>query len=368
VKLVIMLKLAPASEQHAAFLETMERFNEAANWIAGVAFERKTASKCKLQELIYHDVRERFGLSAQMTVRCISKVAEAYKRDKKKQPIFKPRGALIYDERIMSFKGLNRVSLLTLKRREIVPIRVGDYQRAWLARKRGQADLLYRNGAFYLALSVDAPEPVPDVPVGTLGVDLGMVNLATDSDGKSHSGEAVEKSRARYERIRRKLQKAGTKSAKRHLKRISGGEKRFKRDTNHRISKVIVGKAKNTGRAFALEDLRHLKERTTVRRSQRSRHGRWAYGQLCSFIEYKARLAGVEVYFVDPRNTSRACSKCGYCERANRKNRAEFVCRSCGYAATADVNAAMNIAARAAASQPIVAVNVDNPTHSLAAS
>jgi putative transposase len=368
MKLVIVLKLAPTSEQHAAFLETMERFNEAANWIAGVAFERKTASKYKLQKLIYYDVRERFGLSAQMTVRCISKVAEAYKRDKKKQPTFKPRGALIYDERIMSFKGLDRVGLLTLKRREIVPIRIGDYQRAWMNRKRGQADLLYRNGAFYLALTVDAPEPVPDVPVGTLGVDLGMINLATDSDGKAHSGEAVEKSRARYERIRRKLQRAGPKSAKRHLKRISGGERRFKRDTNHRISKAIVGKVKDTSRAIALENLRHLRERTTVRRSQRSRHGKWAYGQLCSFIEYKARLAGVEVFFVDPRNTSHACSKCGYCERANRKNRDEFVCGSCGYAAPADVNAALNIAARAAASQPIVAVNVDNPTHSLAAS
>src|SRR3712207_2553190 len=109
MKLIIMPKLAPASEQHATFLETMERFNEAANWIAGVAFERKTASKYRLQKLIYPDVRERFGLSVQMTTRCTSKVAEAYKRDKKKQPIFKPRGALIYDERIMSLKDLDRV-------------------------------------------------------------------------------------------------------------------------------------------------------------------------------------------------------------------------------------------------------------------
>src|SRR3712207_3415618 len=97
-------------------------------------------------------------------------------------------------------------------------------------RTRGQADLLYRNGAFCLALTVDAPEPVPVVSVGTREVDLGMVNRATDSGRIAHSGEAVEKGRARYERIRRKLQKAGTKSAKRHLKRISGGERRFKRD------------------------------------------------------------------------------------------------------------------------------------------
>lgn len=368
MKLVIMLKLAPTEEQYRALLETVERFNEAANWIADIAFKHKTTSKYKLQKLIYHDVRARFGLSAQMTVRCISKVVEAYKRDKKRQPTFRPRGSLIYDERIMSFKSLDRVSLLTLKGRELIPTRIGDYQRARLDRKRGQVDLLHRNGTFYLALTVDAPEPVPDDPVGTLGVDLGMVNLATDSDGDGFCGEAAEKSRARYERIRRKLQKAGTKSAKKHLKKVAGKEKRFKRDANHVASKAIVNKAKATGRALALEDLRHLRERITVRRSQRSRHGKWAYNQLRSFIEYKATLAGVKIFFVDPRNTSRACSECGHCERANRKSQAEFVCKSCGHAAPADVNAAVNIAARAAVSQPTVAVNVDDSRHSLAAS
>ncbi len=368
MKLVVLLKLAPTQEQYCALLETVERFNEAANWIADIAFRHKTASKYKVQKLIYRDVRERFGLSAQMTVRCISKVAEAYKRDKKRRPTFRPRGALIYDERIMGFKGLDQVSLLTLKGRVLIPISIGDHQRARLDCKRGQADLLHRNGTFYLALTVDAPEPVPDDPMGTLGVDLGMVNLATDSDGRVYSGEAVERSRARYERIRRKLQKAGTKSAKKYLKKVAGKEKRFKRDANHVASKAIVNEAKATGRALVLEDLRHLRERTTVKRSQRSRHGKWAYDQLRTFIEYKATLAGVKLFFVDPRNTSRACSECGHCERANRKSQAEFVCRSCGHAAPADVNAAVNIAARAAVSQPIVAVKVYSSRHSLAAS
>jgi putative transposase len=136
-----------------------------------VAFEEKTASKYMLQNLIYHDVRERFGLSAQMTVRCIVKVAEAFKRDKSKKPAFRKRGAMVYDERLMSFKGLDRVSLLILGGRELISLRLGDYQRARMDRRRGQADLLYRNGTFYLALTVDAPEP--DDPTGTLGVDVG---------------------------------------------------------------------------------------------------------------------------------------------------------------------------------------------------
>jgi len=369
MKLVITLRLAPNEEQHRALLKTLARFNEAANWIAKVAFEHKTASKYKLQELIYHEVRKRFELSAQMTVRCISKVAEAYKRNMSIKPTFKPHGAMVYDERIMSFKGLERVSLLTLGGREIIPVRLGGYQRARVDRRRGQADLLYRGGAFYLALTVHALEPEPDDPVGTLGVDLGIVNLATDSDGEIHPGESVERARIRYERHRRKLQKRRTRSAFRRLKKASGKEKRFKRNANHKIAKAIVEKAKESGRAIALEDLRHLKKRTTVKRLQRSRHSKWSYNQLRSFIEYKAKLSGVVVVLVDPRNTSRMCSECGHCERANRKSQAKFVCNSCGHAAPADVNAAANIAARAAfVNRPIVATDVEIYSHRLVTS
>ncbi len=85
-----------------------------------------------------------------MTVRCISKVSKVFKRDKKTRPVFKAYGAMVYDERLMSFKGLDRVSLLTLEGRELIPVRLGDYQEARMDRRRGQADLLYRNGTFYL--------------------------------------------------------------------------------------------------------------------------------------------------------------------------------------------------------------------------
>lgn len=362
MKLVVMVKLSPSEEQHRALLETLERFNEAANWIAGVAFGNRTASKYKLQSLIYHDVRERFGLSAQMTVRCIAKVAEAFKRDKSRKPTFRRHGAMVYDERLMSFKGLDRVSLLTLEGRELISVRLGDYQQARMDRRRGQADLLYRNGTFYLALTIDAPEPEPDDPTGTLGVDLGVVNLATDSDGESHTGEAVERSRKRYERMRSKLQAVKSASSRKHKQKLGKKEARFKRDTNHRISKKLVEKAKDTKRAIALEDLRHLRGRTTVKRSQRSRHSKWSYAQLRDFIEYKAHLYGILVCLVDPRNTSRTCSACGHCEKANRKSQSEFVCKSCGHVALADVNAAINIAARAEVMQPIVS-DADDATH-----
>jgi IS605 OrfB family transposase len=221
---------------------------------------------------------------------------------------------------------------------------------------KGQADLLYRKGVFYLAVTLDAPEPTPETADGTLGVDLGMVNLATDSEGETFSGKAVEKTRKRHHALRQRLQKRGTKSAKRHLKQLSGKEARFRKNSNHVISKRVVQKAKSSRQAIAIEDLRHIRTRTerTVKKSQRSRHSSWAFAQLRSFLSYKAALAGVPLHTVDPRNTSRTCSVCGHCQKANRKSQAHFKCVQCGYAAPADWNAAVNIS-RASVMEPIVA-------------
>ena len=167
--------------------------------------------------------------------------------------------------------------------------------------------------------------------------------------------DRVEKVRKRYERLRSVLQSVGTKSAKRHLKKLSGKERRFKRDVNHCISKELVSYAEGTSSAIALEDLKGIRGRITVGRSERSRHSKWAFSELRKFIEYKARLRGVPVIVVDPRNTSRECPLCHYTDRGNRPSRDVFRCLSCGYTAPADYVGALNIRARAAVSQPIVA-------------
>jgi len=309
-----------------------------------------------LQKLTYSTLRTTYQLAAQLAIRAISKASEAYKRDKRIKPTFRPLGALVYDERAMSFKGKTAVSLLTLSGRVLVPLRLGSYQQARFDRRKGQADLLYRHGTFYLAVTLEVAEPTPAPVDGTLGVDLGIVNLATDSEGEIFSGQAVEQTRTRLHALRGRLQKRGTQSARRHLKKLSGHEARFRKDVNHRISKRLVSKAKANQQAIAIEDLRHIRSRTEARlkKSQRAKHSSWAFSQLRFFLSYKAALAGVPLHLVDPRNTSRTCSQCGHCEKANRKSQASFVCQSCGFAENADRNAARNIA-RAAVMQPSVA-------------
>lgn len=353
----MLLKLVPTHAQHQALLDTMHAFNEAANYVAQVAFAEKTANKFALQKMVYGELRTTYKLAAQLAIRCISKASEAYKRDKSIQPTFKPQGAVVYDERVMSFKGLLTVSLLTLSGRALVPFLVGGYQQSRMDALKGQADLLYRKGVFYLAVTLDIPTPTPDEVTDALGVDLGMVNLATDSEGETFSGEAVEKTRKRHYALRQRLQKRGTKSAKRHLKKLSGKEARFRTNTNHVISKRIVAKAKQHKQGIAIEELRHIRQRTdsTVRRSQRNRHTSWAFGQLRFFLSYKAAQASVPLHTVDPRNTSRTCHVCGYCAKENRKSQASFVCQSCGLLMNADINAAINIS-RASVMVPMVSL------------
>ena len=368
MNLTLMIKLQPTPEQVTALLETMERFNVACDAIAEVAFRERTANKIRLQQIVYHDIRKRFNLPAQLTVRAISKVAEAYKRDKSKQPRFQPHGAIVYDQRVLSWKGLDRVSILTLQGRQIIPIIFGEYQAARLKRIRGQADLVYRDGTFYLAVVVDVPEPPADDPRDWLGVDLGIVNIATDSDGDSYSGGQVNGLRKRHAKLRKRLQSKGTKSAKRLLKKRKRKEFRFASNVNHTISKRLVAKAKGTGRGIALEKLKGIRDRITVRKAQRRVHHSWSFHQLRSFIEYKAVLAGVLVVLVDPRNTSRTCPACGHVAKANRPTQASFSCRQCGFAGPADAIAAGNISRRAAVNQSNAATIPAHSPGSLAAS
>jgi IS605 OrfB family transposase len=332
----------------------MESFNAACDDISKDAYESKTFNKYRLQHAFYYRIREQYKLPAQLAIRAISKVVEGYRAERRHLHAFHPHGAIVYDQRIMSFKGLDKISLSTAEGRETIPLLTGDYVRLDQRVLRGQADLILIRGEFYLCLVVEQPEEPPLTPEGILGVDLGIVKLATTSDGVSYSGDEVEETRRHYAGLKAVLQRVGSESAKKHLRRLSKRERRFKKQTNHVISKELVAVAKGTKRAIALEDLAGIRARTTVRRGQRERHDRWAFNQLRAFIEYKARLAGVSVLVVDPRDTSRRCSACGHVEKCNRVSQSEFRCRKCGHSENADLNAARNIRWRAEVNQPIV--------------
>jgi IS605 OrfB family transposase len=356
MKLIAQIKLLPTPEQANALRQTIEQANAACQFVSDTAWETKTFRQYDLHHRCYRAVREQFGLSAQVTVRAIAKVADAYKLDRKRKRAFKPTGSIAYDDRILSWRlHDNTVSIWTIAGRQCIAFACGERQLELLQTRQGESDLGLCNGMFFLWASCEVEEPEPIDIEGALGVDLGVTNIAVDSDGQVHSASHINNVRHRHRRLRRKLQANGTRSSKRKLKRLSGKERRFAKDTNHRISKKLVAKAKDTNRAIALEDLQGIRSRVTVRRSQRATLHSWAFYQLRSFVTYKAKQAGILVVLVNPRNTSRTCPACGHIDKANRPNQCTFSCVVCGFAGFADHIAAVNISRRAVVNPPIVA-------------
>jgi len=188
MKLTLQLHLLPTTEQHMALRDTMSRFNEAATYAAATGFAAGVFGQVSIHHLAYYAIRERFGFSSQMAVRAIAKAVECFQRDKTVCPTFNPHSAICYDQRVLSFQGLNTVNLWALVGRLHMLFVCGPYQHARQGRIQGQADLVLRDGVFYLLCTVDMPEDTPLEPQDILGVDLGVINLATTSDGSTHSG------------------------------------------------------------------------------------------------------------------------------------------------------------------------------------
>lgn len=380
MKIVAQVKLLPASAHDAdALAATLRACNRAANVASEVAFRTGKDRRNVLQEAVYYRLKADFDLGAQPAVRVVKKVCDAYatlkanikagnygpagsKRRTKvesKPVAFREEAAQPYDDRILTWNiDQQTVSVWTLAGRiKGIPFACSPEALKLLASRKGESDLVMRDGMFFLIATVDVPAPPVYEPDGFLGVDLGIVNIATTSDGHVVSGRQVNRYRQRQRDLRQKLQKKRTKSAKRRLKNIRRREARYATQRNHIIAKKLVHTSERTSRGVALEDLGGIRQRVTARKDQRARLHSWAFAQLGAFVAYKAKRVGVPVAHVDPRNTSRQCSECWHTHRSNRVDQARFVCRSCGTVLHADHNGSRNIAHRGEAVWQRGAVN-----------
>lgn len=347
MKLTAKVKLVIDGNQAESLKQTILVANKACNFISEQAWKDKAFGQYNLQKLLYHTIKKQFTLTAQIVIQCICKVADSYKLDNKTQRKFKLLGAITYDNRILSWKTDKQfVSIWTVDGRLKIPYVCGERQKELLKFQQGETDLVLISGKFYLHTTCNIEAPKLEDFRDVIGIDRGIKNIATLSTGDNFTSNNLLSVRCRYRNIRKKLQKKGTISAKRLLKKRNKKETRFATHANHVISKAIVAKAKDTKQSIALEDLKGIRKRTTVRKKQRATHSSWGFHQLASFIEYKAALAGVPVVYIDPRNTSRECFACGHIDKANRKSQSVFSCVKCGYCANADINAAMIIANR----------------------
>ncbi|WP_371619241.1 RNA-guided endonuclease InsQ/TnpB family protein [Streptomyces sp. NBC_00454] len=368
MKIVVQVKPMPEAVQAAALSATLHTVNEAARWVSRAAFERGVPREYALRKHTYLELKAR-GLGAQAAQHVIKKTRDAYttlkaniragnlgkpgsKRRVKaesKPIVFRPDAAQPYDDRCLSWQyDAQSVSIRTTAGR-IKSLRFAcsaDALKTLREFRRGESDLIERDGVFYLIAVCEIPEAEQFEPAGFVGVDLGIANIATTSTGYGAAGRGLNRHRKRQMDLRRKLQAKGTKSAKRRLKHRARKETRHAANVNHIVSKTIVTTAERTGRGIALEDLQGIRDRVRLRKGQRAQLHSWSFHQLGQFLEYKARRAGVPLVYVDPAYTSQQCSECGHLDRKNRVDQATFACRACGFLAHADDNASHSIAAR----------------------
>lgn len=344
MKLTVQIKLLPSHEQSAALRKTLIAANKAADCISQAAWKAREFRRFTLHKLTYKTIRDSFPLSSQIVCLLLGKVADAYKLDRDNRRKFRPLGSITYDNRVLKIvTEAMSVSIWSIDGRLKLPFVCGERQKWLLAFPHGESDLILKGGQWYLNITVDIPEQKEIEALDVLGVDLGIIEIAYDSDGTSYSGSHLNKVRSRNQSIRKKLQRKGTKSAKRLLKKRRMKESNFARNTNHVISRRIVETAQRTNRAIAIEELGGIRKRVRATRRQRTRLHSWAFGQLGAFLEYKAKLAGIPLVKIDPRCTSQRCGKCGHTEKANRKSQSVFSCKVCGHSVNADLNGAGNI-------------------------
>ncbi len=390
------LKLKTTPDQFAALRATQLAYRDALNVVSAYAFAHgKTSNSKRLQRETYADIRSQFGLPAQMACSVPRQVGTTYKALWTKAKKNAEARRLGYTQR--RFKGLDqaphyvsptliyvyghdyslkseqRVSVLTRAGRIIVPYQ-GYGKHLALMRQTaeiGEAKLWYDRSRkqFYLLISLEmeTPDQRPSTPAEVIGIDVGSRYLATVATPMNtqqfYSGKPVRAKADHYARLRKRLQRKGTRSATRRHIALGQRERRLKLNTNHTISKQILDIHPDA--LIGLEDLNGIRERTrrwkkrrkgnklipiAVKARKANRHAsQWAFAELQGFIAYKAALAGGICIKVDAHYTSQTCPRCGYTGKDNRpKHGLLFVCQNpkCHYTLHADLVGARNVCLR----------------------
>lgn len=201
------------------------------------------------------------------------------------------------------------------------------------------------------------PQPVSQ---SSVGIDLGVVNFATLSDGTVYA--PVNSYRSHQNRLTKEQKKLSRKQKfssnwRKQVKRVQRVHKRIadvRRDFLHKTSTAI---SKNHA-IVVVEDLsvknmsssaagtienpgKNVKAKSGLNKSILDQ----GWGEFRRQLEYKLHWSGGTLVLVDPRNTSNKCSVCGCTDSANRISQSKFQCVSCEYLANADLNAAHNVLA-----------------------
>lgn len=224
-----------------------------------------------------------------------------------------------------------------------VKTKMTDKQKKLLsAHKLGTLRIVVKNNHIVAQVVYDAEELKPSANGNTMGVDLGIKCPAVSYCSDGHvvfygNGRQNKYMRRGFKILREKLQKAKKLDA---VQRINDKEQRIMKDIDHKISRQIVSEAKAHGvSVIKLEQLQNIRSTTRKSRKNNPSLHTWSFYRLSQYIEYKAKLAGIIVEYVNPAYTSKRCPVCGEIHDAEDRN---YQC-TCGYHAHRDLVGAINI-------------------------
>ena len=224
-----------------------------------------------------------------------------------------------------------------------VPVKLTERQKSLFSDlKFGTMRIVVKNHTIVAQIVYEIPEPKLKSDGNVMGVDLGIkcpaVSYCSDGSIKFYgNGRKNKYMRRHYAYLRKKLQ---TSKQLKAVKRINDKEQRIMRDIDHKLSHDIVKTAVTQNvKIIKLEQLQNI--RSTTRTSRKNNHSlhTWSFYRLAKFIEYKAKLAGIKVEYVNPAYTSQTCPVCGNIHHANDR---DYTCK-CGFHTHRDLLGAMNI-------------------------
>lgn len=321
--------------------ETIRQYNTICNLHIGKCFELKTGSKAKLHQTLYRNIREQYPEFPSALIQSARDNAiEMLKGNKYKAKTRKDSFSSIrFDLRTSKmFLESGQLQLTTIYGRKKYSVEVPKYFQKYFSWKVKGIVVGVHRKICRVRVVVENDEVMPATNNNVIGIDMGINNFIVCSDYTIIKANKIKSIKRRYAYMRRKLQAIGTRSARRKLQKISGRERRFMADWNHRLSKQIAEKPFGV---FALENLKNIR---SGRKGKKLNNmiSNWAYYQFRRFLSYKAEDRGKRIILVDPAFTSLRCSKCGFMDKANR-NRGSFRCKSCNFSHNADINASFNI-------------------------
>jgi IS605 OrfB family transposase len=352
----IRIRLEPSPAQAQQLAETARQFTVVFNAVCAHGWQERLSNGVTLHHATYYPLKAQYpnlvsDLHVQARVKATEAVKSALALHKAGRTVHQPHSDAcpprynLHTYRVDWESRTVRMSLIG--GRQTIRFHIPEYSATYAGHPTDTADLIERDGRWWLHVVVTVPAPEIASIAQVIGVDLGLSRPAVTSNNRFLGKRAWKAIEGRLFKLKRALQKRGSKSAKRHVRKVRHKQLRFRRDCDHVLSKQIV-RSVEPGGTIVLENLKDIRRRTRMRRkteTQRRIHS-WSFAQLKGFIGYKAEERGCRVVAVDPRHTSQACSRCGHTARNNRRSRALFVCRACGYSLHADLNGARNIAAK----------------------